>query len=406
MDSLKSTLRFIEQMKMKPNYSELSRRYNMDRHTIKKMMEGLNDPPKGRRPRPSALDPLAGEIAQVMAVKGVSAAGAYWYFKNERGITCTYSNFKQYVRRKELSKRAAGEPDATPHPLYETDPGDVLQVDWVEDLSLTTRGGEAVSFNLFSATLGYSRLHYFEFTETKTEGAFKRCLCHCLRFLGGRPKKVLTDNMSAIVNVRAERKKVHESVTQFFRDIGVELRLCKVRTPETKGKDESSNRFAKWLRAYDGKIGSARDVPPLVKALVRDINLEENQMTGVPPAVAFGKEKEHLGALPSEGVMREYESWSHSCRVPQTMLVYYHSARYSVPPNLITKTVQIEEDSGRVYIYHAGFLVAEHEAAPGGANYDESHLRAGLEASSGASADSIDEYIGRTMSRFKDMAER
>lgn len=331
MAQLESELRFLNQMNIKPNYSALSREYNMDRHTIKKKMEGLDSPPRQKRPKPSSLDPLAEEIAQVLAAgKGITIAAAYWYFKSERGLSCTYSNFKSYVRRKSI-RPSVGSPSA--HPLYETDPGEVLQCDWVEDIKMTLSSGEKITFNLFSATLGYSRIHYFELTETKTESAFKRCLCHCLRFLGGTPKYVLTDNMSALVSVSGGKRTVHPSVLQFSSDIRVPIRFCRVRTPETKGKDES---------------------------------------------------------------------WSHSCRVPRTQLVYFRNARYSVPPNYITKTVQVEQDEGFVYIYHNGSLIARHAAIARGVSYSEADLRSGLSGSVGDQS-KIDEYIAKTMARFKEM---
>lgn len=397
--SLESHLRFLKQMNIKPNYSALSREFKMDRHTIKKKMEGLDAPPKGRRPRPSALDPLAGEIAATLEQKGVSIAAAYWYFKNEKGVTCSYSNFKHYARTRGL---ADGKADPTPHPLYETAPGEVLQCDWVESITLKLSDGSAAQFNLFSATLAYSRLHYFEFTETKTEGAFKRCLCHCLEWLGGAPRKVLTDNMSALVSVNKGRRSVHPTVRQFAADIGVDIRFCRVRTPQTKGKDECSNKFAKWLLAYDGRLASTEEIAALVKKLVADVNNEKNQAIGVPPSIAFGKEKEHLSPLPPARILREYESWSHSCKVPQTQLVYFRSARYSVPPNLITKTVQIEEEGGIVYIYHAGAVVAKHESVAKGVAYQEGHLRAAL-AATGVDESRIDAYIETTLSRFKEL---
>ena len=40
MASLESELRLPREMNVKPNYSALSRKFKMDRHTIKKKMEG------------------------------------------------------------------------------------------------------------------------------------------------------------------------------------------------------------------------------------------------------------------------------------------------------------------------------------------------------------------------------
>ena len=40
-------------------------------------------------------------------------------------------------------------------------------------------------------------------------------------------------------------------VAAFAREAGFELALCRPRTPQTKGKDESANRFLSRLRAYE-----------------------------------------------------------------------------------------------------------------------------------------------------------
>lgn len=108
-------------------------------------------------------------------------------------------NFKSYVKKYKLFEQAK---TFTPHPLFETDPGKQLQVDWVESIKITNVEGEIIKFNLFSATLGYSTLHYFEYTEFKSESDFKRCLIHFFKKIGGTTKEVLTDNMSAIVNIK------------------------------------------------------------------------------------------------------------------------------------------------------------------------------------------------------------
>ena len=50
--------------------------------------------------------------------------------------------------------------------------------------------------------------------------------------------------MPALVTANGENKKIHPSVIQFFKNLGVKLILYKIRTPQTKGKDEVSNKYA------------------------------------------------------------------------------------------------------------------------------------------------------------------
>lgn len=399
--NLIGTLTMFRTMEMVPNFSELARTFGRDRHTIKKMYEGKEKGP--RRKKPSELDAHVEEIEELLSHPGTSVKAAYWYLKSERGIRCAYDNFKRFVKSRGLAAKAK---KAVPHPLYETGPGEQMQVDWVESIRLSAKSGEVIEFNLFSATLGFSRLHYFEYTEFKQEADFKRCLIHAFKRIGGMTREVLTDNMSAVVSVSSGgERSVHQSMAQFFKDIGVRLRLCKVGTPETKGKDEVSNKFPQWLRSYDGKIEGKEHLLRLIERLNRDINRQKNTGTNYPPALLFEKEKEHLIPLPSRTLLDSYEDEMHSCKVPSTFAIHYKGARYSVPPYLITKTVSYKECGGRLRIYHKGELVAEHDIAErGSVNYQKSHYEGGLLGKLRDDRE-IDELAERNLARFKDLGE-
>lgn len=116
-------------------------------------------------------------------------------------------------------------------------------MDWKEDLELVSRHGEVFNFNIYSATLGYSRKHVFLYTANKTESDFLRCTINTFKILGGLPKKIITDNMSAVVTVKGNKKYKHPKILALKKDTGVKIKLCKARTPQTKGKDESAKRF-------------------------------------------------------------------------------------------------------------------------------------------------------------------
>lgn len=399
--NLIGTLTMFKTMGMLPNFSELARTFGKDRHTIKNMYDGKEN--KVRKKKPSQLDPYVGEIVEILSHPGTRIKAAYWYFKNEKNIKCSYDNFKTFVKNKKLLEEARV---GTPHPLYETDPGEQLQVDWVESIKITTINGEIIEFNLFSATLGYSRFHYFEYTEFKQEADFKRCLAHYLKKIGGKPKVVLTDNMSAIVNVNGETKTIHPSIIQFFKDMDIELKLCKVRTPQTKGKDEVSNKFAQWLKAYDGKVKDKEHLIKLIDKLNEDINKQKNTGTNIPPVLLFSKEKEYLDPLPSKELLDNYEDEMRSCKVPSTFLIEYKGSKYSVPPYLITKTVNYKEYNNKLFIYYKNDLVAEHVISnTKSVNYQEEHYKRGL-LNKLRNNDEIDDLTAKNLAKFKDFGDK
>lgn len=399
--NLIGTLTMFKTMGILPNFSELARTFNKDRHTIKKMYDGKEE--KERKKKPSELDPYVDEIIEILSHPGIKIKAAYRYFKNEKKLKCSYDNFKTFVKKNKLLEEAK---TGVPHPLYETDPGKQLQVDWVESIKLTTIKGEIIEFNLFSATLGYSRFHYFEYTEFKTEADFKRCLIHFFKKIGGITKEVLTDNMSAIVNVSEGKKTIHPSIVQFFKDLEINLNLCKVRTPQTKGKDEVSNKYAQWLNSYDGKIKDKEHLLKLINKLNADINNQKNTGTNLPPILLFEKEKEYLKPLPNKELLDSYENEMRSCKVPSTFLIEYKGAKYSVPPYLINKTIKYKEVNGKLFFYYKDDLVSVHDLNKSNrVNYHENHYKSGLLGKL-KNNDEIDELTKQNLAKFKNFGEK
>ena len=125
--NLIGTLTMFKAMGILPNFSELARTFGKDRHTIKNMYDGKEN--KVRKKKPSELDPYVDEIIKILYHPGTTIKAACWYFKNEKNIKCSYDNFKVFVKKNKLLEETKS---GIPHPLYETDPGKQLQVDWVE----------------------------------------------------------------------------------------------------------------------------------------------------------------------------------------------------------------------------------------------------------------------------------
>ena len=284
-----------------PNFSELSRRYDKDRRTLKKYYEHGMIQKRKKRIYKSELDDYINIIKVKIADSANTLKGIYEYLLDIYDIKTTYNNFKAYCRRHDLSVKKVNK---VPHLRYETPPGEQLQTDWKEDIELVNRHGEVFKFNIFSATLGYSRKHIFIYSKNRTEADFLRCNISVFRKLGGLPKKNKTDNMSAIVSVSAKGRKIkHPRILQFEKDTGLKIVLCQVRSPETKGKDESANRFLNRLYAYNNDFEDLNDLLRIIERLNVRCNEEINQFTNVPPDVLFQKEKEYLLPLPNDKVL-------------------------------------------------------------------------------------------------------
>lgn len=355
-------LTIMKDMDLKPNYTELAKKYGIDRHTVAKYYKQGKKLPPPKRNRECILDKYLDELKELFqnSRSFITKSAAYHYMQNKYGTKDfhSYSTFCHYAARKGIASPAFKK---EAHIRYETDPGDMLQVDWKEDLKLKLENDEVIHFNLFAATYGYSRYHFLNYTRTKTTEDFLRCLIQVIYLSGGMPKRILTDNMSAVVNVKGKRRNKHKCIRQFEKDTGIRIELCRIRTPETKGKVESANRFAQWLLPYDSKLKSEQELIEAIETINKQMNEQINRTTGVPPVVLMKKEKEYLQAIPNKLLLETYLQRVDTQIVSDTLLVTFEGSGYSVSPKYIGKRVKLVPIDDKLYIYFNTTLIAVHD---------------------------------------------
>src|SRR5699024_6426057 len=125
VNKLRQELMIMRTLEIKPNYSELARIHDCDRRTIKKYDEGYEGKPEHRN-KNSRLDKYKNEIKEKLDLPGSTINGTYQYFKQKDTSIGNYSNFYQYIKRKNLRKNKNNKF----HPRYETPYGRQLQFDW------------------------------------------------------------------------------------------------------------------------------------------------------------------------------------------------------------------------------------------------------------------------------------
>ena len=365
LNEIRKEILILETLEIKPNYSELSRKYKLDRRTIKKYKDGYfkNKEIKNRK---SVLESLKEEIREKLELPGATITGVYQYFNKDKNI-CTYSNFYKYVQKQKLKPKK--KPKANLR--FETELGEQLQFDWKEDIKMISKYGEIFEFNIFSATLGASRLHVFLYSKFKTRIDVQRCLVEVFEYIAGVTKEILTDNMSSIVNVKTG--KFNKEFITFTKDMGVMPRKCKVRHPFTKGKDESANRFMSWLIPYNHEFKDEEDLIRIIKELNIKVNNQINSTIGVAPIMLYKKEKEYLMPLPSQRILQEYKIYTTHVKISNESLFYYKGHRYSVPSKFINHTLDIQEDDNKLYVYYNKELVTIHQISEKNINYKEEH---------------------------------
>lgn len=362
-------LRIMKDFDIKPNFSALQREYGNDRHTIKKYYENDGIPPRKEKEKHSKWDPYIDEIKEVLVKPHITIKAVYMYLFNEygeNGLPGDYHSLRNHLWANGIKRKN----DNTPHLLYETPPGKQSQFDWKEDIMIHLIDGTEIIFNVLSLTLSYSREHIFIYSSHKTTDDLLHCLIKAINKCGGVTKEYLTDNMSAIVSLKGSGKSVYPKVSQFFKDIGSKLILAKVKTPQTKGKDENANKFVKWIYAYDHKIKDELELINLIESTItKDANNQINTGTNVPPAILFQKEKEYLRRLPNRILLDSYLEEHIRQVVPATQLIYYKGSRYSLSSKFINQTVDIYPIGSELYIYYNYELIAKHNITHQAINY-------------------------------------
>ena len=371
INNLRGELSIMDSLDIKPNYSALARKYDMDWRTIKKYHEGYNGKPETRN-KSSRLDYYRSEITDKLKIKRVSIRGVYEFMVKKYGsasIGC-YSNFIAYVKKHKLKPRSK----VSGHPRVETMPGVQAQVDWKEGISIASKYGEIFTINVFHIALSFARYSYLELSIQKRIEDVYRGLIGGFKAFGGVPSEILFDNMSTVANTQIRPKKPTEGITRFAKDFGFRVRLCATRSPETKGTVEAKNKVIDWIRAYEGEFEDLNELISILKRINADMNINVNDETGMSPTALFYKEKEYLHKLPANTIIEEYLC-PNRYKVSNDALIRYGNNKYSVDPKLINEEVTVDTLDNNLYIYYSGKLITYHPLTEKKINYRPEHYK-------------------------------
>ena len=371
LNKLKQELLIMKTNNIKPNYAELARIHNCDYRTVKKYDNGYEGKPTTIE-KESKLDKYKEEIKSKLELPDSTIKGTYEFFKEKDNNIGNYSNFYKYSIKNDIKPKK----NNSFHPRYETEYVKQLQFDWKEEIKMVNKYGELFEFNIFSSTLGASRLHVFIYSKYKTRIDVQRCLVKTFQYIGGLPEETLTDNMSSIVDTK--KKEFYKEFKEFSKDIGFIPKKCKPKKPYTKGKDESCNRFMSWLIPYNGEFETEEELIKIIEEINLKVNKQINETIGVPPIMLFQKEKEYLKPLPSNKILNSYLYDTISAKVSNEALFYYKGSKYSVPIKFINHTVSLREDNNKLYVYYNKELITIHELSLNYINYKEEHYNEGL----------------------------
>ena len=210
---------------------------------------------------------------------------------------------------------------------------------------------------MFSATLGYSRLHRFVYSRTRTEDDVMACLLAVMAANGGTARTLVTDNMSSIVSSSASGRRVSARFARFAAAAGFELELARPRSPQTKGKVERTVQFVRDNFMIGIKYNSLADLNGQALAWCNKVNAKVHATTDEIPFERLKKEGLSLSK-------REYIIDKINLRrVQKDCLISYAGSQYSVPAEYVGRDVAAVALDNMLAAYYEGKQIALHRVS-------------------------------------------
>lgn len=229
-------------------------------------------------------------------------ARVLWREIAARGFRGTERAVQRFV--KELKPA----PVAAPVVRFETEPGDQMQLDWIEFRK--TRGDLLAAF---VATLGWSRASFVRFVDNERLETLLECTRAAFDYFGGVTRTVLADNMKTIVDRRNAfgegLHRWHPAFLDLSQQYSFQIRLCAPYRAQTKGKVERMNGYLRYsfyvpLAAKLKAVGARPDCQSANAAigpwLEEVANARVHATTGEVPALRLVRERAHLIGLPRD----------------------------------------------------------------------------------------------------------
>ncbi len=231
--------------------------------------------------------------------------------------------------------------------------------------------GKKRHVELFIGALGHSRLIFANAVPDQSAQSWIKANVAMFDYFGGTPKYLVPDNLKAAVihpRSHARGQVLNAAFDRAMQHYGVTPLPARVGNPQDKGLVEQSVLHVKrWIT-----LPLSRQTFHSIAELNRAIEIELDRINDKPMRRLGGRsrrqifeeeERSRLRALPH----RPFRNLQHirSVRVPDDYHIEYRGNFYSVPHELIGKTVDLFEDQEVVSLFHARRRVAIHPRLQG-----------------------------------------
>lgn len=310
-------------------------------------------------PRLQAFEAKRDYFLKELGRKHVTKQRLWEEYRVEHPDGYGHSQFCEYLRRFEATKNVSMRMD------YKA--GETVMIDFAGDkLYITNRqSGELIACPVLVCVLPFSGFSYVEVLPNASLPQLVKGLNNCLRFFGGSPLSLITDNMKQIVTKACKYEPLFTSmITDWSLHNGIHLKAARVRKPRDKAHVENEVKIS-YARIYaplrDKVYHSIED---LNKAIIRQLNIHHKkqfQKKDYNRIDLFTQsELPVLQSLPSNPFVMKHATKS---TVYRNYHVFVGEDRhyYSVPYIHVGKKMDIIYDTDTVEIYYQQQRIAIHK---------------------------------------------
>ena len=252
------------------------------------------------------------------------------------------------------------------------EPGHSIEVDYsgegFEILNPAT--GEIQKLQLFVGAMAYSSHFYAEFTFTQKQEDFIRAHENMFYFFGGVTKFIIPDNCKpAVIHNDGYDPEINRAYHDFCKHYKITVDPARVRKPQDKPIVERTvgilqQNFLARIRhkTYTSIYQLNKDL----REFIEEYQHNKMQHRGHSRFELFQKELEKLSPLPSS----KFEIFEYKkVKIHPDCHFQLSKCYYSVPHQLVGKSIEIKFNEKMVYAYSDCSLVATHSRLKGHGHY-------------------------------------
>lgn len=330
---------------------QISRDLGLSRNTVRKYLR--SHPIRAARPaRASKLDPYKEQVRRWVSEDRLLNCVTMLERLRPMGYTGGVTILKDFVHPLRPPKRGR-----RPVQRYETRPGEQMQIDWA---TFTYESG-GVRRRLYgmTAVLSYSRMRYVLFSKRCDTASLIRAIQTGLEYFGGLPETILSDRMkSVLLSIEDGLPVWNSTYADFLSSIGVVARICRPRTPQTKGKVERSIRVVKESFWPGVRFVDLGDLNEQAMAWCLSRNRRVHRTTHQPPIDRHVEEG--LAPLPTGYAWERFRSESR--RVTWDGFISFDGVLYGLPSDPLTAGAMVDVTcrDREILVWHKGRLITRH----------------------------------------------